>query len=132
MTPSGRSVSLRLSLEKPVLVHFWATWCEPCGEELPRLLEFGRAKQVALVLVSVDESWQVIRHFFGGDPPPEVVLDHAGEARSAFAVSTLPDTYLLDRRGRTVARFHGPKDWSHDDMSAAFAPLLIEASASPD
>jgi thiol-disulfide isomerase/thioredoxin len=119
-----RPTTLRSQRGKPVLLHFWATWCEPCRAELPTLTALSREQRVAVLLVSVDESWPVIEHYFDADVPPEIVLDHAGELRRAFAVSTLPDSYLLDREGRPVARFLGARDWASEDARHAIAALL--------
>jgi thiol-disulfide isomerase/thioredoxin len=92
-----------------LLLHFWATWCEPCRMELPQLLRLSRPRTL---LVSVDESWSVVDHFFQGKVPPEVVLDSRAEARRAYGVTTLPDTYLLDVSAQPRARFHGPRPWA--------------------
>jgi thiol-disulfide isomerase/thioredoxin len=127
LTPAGNTTTLRDGLGKPMLVHFWATWCAPCRTELPALLEFGRSRDVRLILVSVDESWQVVRHFFEGDPPDGVVLDSKSELRATFDVSTLPDTYLFDPSGRPVARFYGARDWAQAEANRELSALFESA-----
>jgi thiol-disulfide isomerase/thioredoxin len=123
----GKAVTLRRFEGAPVLVHFWATFCEPCRVELPKLVEASAEGRTPLLLVSVDESWDVVRHFFDGKVPPGVVLDESGSARRAFRISTLPDTYLLDAAGRPTARFHGPRDWSAPNARAELTKLVERA-----
>ena len=97
---------------QPVLLHFWATWCPPCVEELPALLETARdTPDVRVVAVSVGEEWDAIRRFFDGEPPAEVLRGTVDDARR-WGVSVLPVTYLLDAEGRTVARFGGARSWT--------------------
>lgn len=93
-----------------VVVHFWATWCAPCVEELPQLLEAADRDGVRLV-AATDEPWPVVERFFGGDVPAAVVRDVDGAARRAFSVSGLPDTFVVED-GRVVARVGGPRDWT--------------------
>jgi thiol-disulfide isomerase/thioredoxin len=123
-TRGGATLTLQRFRGAPVLVHFWATWCAPCRTELPKLLEVASDTKLDLVLVSVDADWKVIRHFFEDDLPSGVVLDESAEARRAFGVTTLPDTYLLDSAGRTLARFRGPREWSNAK------PRLMELTGS--
>jgi thiol-disulfide isomerase/thioredoxin len=123
----GRSVALRGRIGEPLLVHFWATWCGPCRTELPKLVQLGRERGVRVLLVSVDEGWPVVRHFFDGEVPADVVLDEGGATRRLFGVSTLPDTYLLARSGRPTVRFHGPRDWSNAKVRSVLDGLLTEA-----
>lgn len=94
----------------PHLVHFWATWCAPCIEELPGLLAASEAEGVPLVAVT-DESWPVVEAWFDGTVPAGVVRDPTGEAASRWRVSGLPDTFVVSE-GRLVGRIGGPRDWS--------------------
>ena len=100
---------------KPILLHFWATWCPPCKEELPGLLELGRELardgEFQVVALTVDKDWDVVREFFGGKIPPEVMRDGMGSAADSYEVSTLPDTYLLATDGTLLLRFGGARNW---------------------
>lgn len=100
---------------RTVLLHFWATWCPPCREELPGLLELGRALsaegKLEVIAVSLDTDWAAIRQFFGGAVPAEVVLEKSGLSQASYDLSTLPDTYLLSADGVLQARFGGARNW---------------------
>ncbi len=100
---------------KVVMVHFWATWCVACRDELPGLLaladELARAKNFELLAVSVDDDWEAMRLFFAGSIPSGVVRPDGPDVHRRFGASTLPDTYLVDVRGNLVARYAGARDW---------------------
>jgi thiol-disulfide isomerase/thioredoxin len=106
----------------PVLVHFWATWCPPCREELPALLDFAASSDVRILAVSVDREWDDIRAFLRRDPPPQVVLATSPIAAEQFGVETLPETYLVDARGRLRLRFAGARDWT----SSALRTVILD------
>lgn len=112
---SGSAVSLSWPAAGARIVHFWATWCEPCRKELPSLLAFAReVRGIELVAIAVDDDWNDIATFFGGSVPSEVVIETTGAAHKRFGVSTLPDSYLVDGSGKLIERYHGARDWSSD------------------
>jgi thiol-disulfide isomerase/thioredoxin len=119
----GSRRSLASTTGKPTLVHFWATWCPPCRRELPSLLELGHRLEadgrVQLVAITVDDDWAPVRAFFGGNVPPEVVMDGHDAAAATWKLSLLPETYLLAPDGTTRVRFVGPRDWSADGAAEA-------------
>jgi thiol-disulfide isomerase/thioredoxin len=125
----GSQRPLADTLGKPVLVHFWATWCPPCRRELPSLLDLGRRLEAEgrarFVAISVDDDWGPVRTFFGGQVPSEVVMDGRDAAAETWQLALLPETYLLAPDGTTRLRFVGPRDWTDERA----ADVLLEAAA---
>lgn len=104
---------------RPVLLHFWATWCPPCRDELPGLLEFAAAGEISVLAVSLDPEWSDVRQFLEGPPPPSVVLALSEDASQDFGVATLPQTVLIDAAGFVRLRFAGERDWTSSAVRAA-------------
>lgn len=99
-----------------VFLHFWATWCVPCREELPSInvlaQEFGN--KVAMLAVSVDDDWNEVKRFYGNAPPRYRVLwDPSRKTPRAYGTEKFPETYVINPEGQVVAKFVGQRDWSH-------------------
>lgn len=110
---------------RPVVLHFWATWCRPCRDELPTLLaqrERIRGAGGELALVSVDDDWAAIRRFFGDAVPDEVSRAVGGDYR-AITTGVLPETLIVDADGELTGRVRGARDW-RTASAAAFLDSL--------
>ena len=101
---------------RPVLVHFWATWCPPCRDELPVLLELDDDHPFDVVAVALDKEWGPIETFLDGQIDPRVVRAGSGEVEDKFDVSSLPQTVLMSRDGELLLRANGARDWSDADF----------------
>ncbi len=109
---------------RPAVLHFWATWCEACRDEFPRIrkvLNQLPERNVGVLLVSIDRPDkldQVRRDLrrFGVSGLPAVVLDAPDPEPVAKAVGepawdgTLPSTFVFDAQGRLRKSFLGRTD----------------------
>jgi thiol-disulfide isomerase/thioredoxin len=112
----GRSWRLASAHGGPVLLNFWATWCEPCRAEMPALQQLARdhaAGGLQVIAVNYRETEAAVRRFLaatGLDLP--VLLDREGAAAKSFDVRIFPSTVGVDRSGRARFVVTGEFDWS--------------------
>ncbi len=115
---------LRPAQSVVLVVHVWASWCEPCRPELEQLAAFYRgpyrelaADGLRLVTVSEDVRERDLDRYLAEHAPPfPVYRDSLAETRARYALRGLPATLLLDGRGEVVARLLGPQRWTHPDF----------------
>jgi thiol-disulfide isomerase/thioredoxin len=114
-------IALAGARDKPMLLHIWASWCGPCVQELPGLLELGRKGRYTVMAVSVDDRWPDVVRFFGGTDriPPEITWDPKVTLEPTLGVRSLPATFVVDTKGAVVARYNGAHDWSDPALVAA-------------
>jgi peroxiredoxin len=97
---SGADVKLEAQRGHIVLVHFFATWCEPCREELPalrRLVERSTGTPVAVLAISVGEVGARVRRFMQTMPINfPILLDSERAVAKSWDVYALPTTFVLD------------------------------------
>ena len=117
---------------QPVLLHFWATWCAPCREELPSLLQLARSEpRLRVVALSLDSDWPAVRAFFPGAVPAEVFREPSQSLIAHYGVSALPDSYLITRSGVAALRFSGARVWHGEAARALLAPYLRPQAPAP-
>lgn len=102
--------------DRLVLVHFFATWCEPCRPELTSLEKLRRELDphaFAILAVDVGEPADRVRRFFQDlTVGYRVLLDVDKTALRAWGVDVLPTTFVIDRDGCPLWRIEGDLDWS--------------------
>lgn len=111
-----------------LVVHFFATWCEPCRTELPALGRFAaRHPDVPVLLVDVAEPEARVSRFFAElAPPGRVLLDRERAAARAWGVSLLPATFVVTH-GTVRLAAEGEVAWDAPENDALIAPLRVSA-----
>jgi len=107
---SGQDVSLSDYAGRPLIVNFFASWCEPCQKETPLLASFYRTEHGKVAIVGLDEndvlgSAMSFTHKEGVSYP--VGFDPGAIAASAYGVAGLPQTFFLNAKHHIVDRVFG-------------------------
>jgi peroxiredoxin len=112
----GRTVSLADYRGKVVLVHFWATWCPPCVEEIPTIERFYQQVMgtgIEVLAVSVDDNANALKTFLEKNKVHFPVLRDPGSATAgSYGTFKFPETYVIGRDGIVRYKVIGPMDWS--------------------
>ena len=113
---------------KVVLVNFWATWCEPCRDEMPsieRLRQSLRGKPFEVLAVNVGEPASRIESFREKLPMSfTLLLDRDTKTAKAWKARILPASFLIGRDGRVRYVHYGEIDWSGAAARAKVDELL--------
>jgi thiol-disulfide isomerase/thioredoxin len=122
---AGDTVDVSAACGRVVLVHFFATWCEPCRDEIAALERLAvRADAPNILAVSVGEVPARVKTFFGERPPSfPVLLDGDRRAMKGFSVLGLPTTFVLDRALRPARRVEGDLDWTAPETLAELTTI---------
>lgn len=121
---------------KVVLVNFWATWCDPCREEIPWLIEFqekyGPRGFVVLGVAMDDEGKSVVASYIaqerfsvGGKSVPinyPILLGNEDVAQKYGGLIGFPTSFLIGRDGRISRRIIG--QLHYDDIDQSIQSLL--------
>jgi peroxiredoxin len=129
-TLDGTTVSLASLRGKIVFLNVWATWCEPCREEMPSMQvlydDFKGNKDFVMLAASQDTGGRsvVARYVAKNGFHFTILLDPENTISNAYDVSGVPETFIIDRKGQIVAHHMGGFDWSRPDVKDALQQLL--------
>jgi cytochrome c biogenesis protein CcmG, thiol:disulfide interchange protein DsbE len=105
-------VSLASYRGKPVVLNFWASWCDPCKSEaavLERDWASYRNRGVVFLGVDYHDLSTDARRFVRAHALTFTMLeDGSGKVTGSYGISQVPETYVLNRQGRVVAHLAGP------------------------
>jgi cytochrome c biogenesis protein CcmG/thiol:disulfide interchange protein DsbE len=107
----GEPVSLEGLRGKVVVMNFWATWCVPCYQEHPVLVEAARtlAGDVTFLGIVYEDEEAKVRDFLAkqGSSYPSL-LDDAGKTAIAYGIYGVPETFFVSPDGKVASKFVGP------------------------
>lgn len=117
---SDRTVSLNQFRGQVVVLNFWATWCPPCVEELPSMMDMQdqmRARGVIVLGVSIDVDSDAYHRFLKlHNVNFLTVRDPEQKVAELYGTSGWPETYVIDREGILRRKFVGPVNWDSPDV----------------
>ena len=126
-TVSDGSTSVHLAdyRGKVVLLNFWATWCAPCIQETPSLLQLHHDRpDLAMIGVSIDEDPDEYRRFIDRRHFDLItVRDPKQTVAKLFRTEMWPETYVIDRKGVIRRKFVGAEDWSDPEVRSFLKSL---------
>ena len=124
----GKKHSLADYRGKVVLVNFWATWCEPCREEMPsmdRLRVSLAERPFAVLAVNLAEPESRITKFLDTVPVGfPILLDRDTKTTRAWQAKVLPATYIVGPDGAIRYRHVGELDWSKPEVRKLILGLM--------
>jgi peroxiredoxin len=127
---AGKKVQLKTLRGSLVFLNFFATWCEPCREEMPgmeRLFRTHQDKGLVVLAVNMEENAKTVRPFVQQLKLSfPIVLDTEGAVTRDYGVRALPVSFLIGRDGHIRWRAIGGRDWESAQARKLFAQLVAE------
>lgn len=119
-----------LAQGKPTIVNVFASWCVPCLQEHPLLMDLARQQDVQIFAINHRDDAAAARRFLGrhGNPYTRVGTDTSGRTAIEFGVYGVPETFVISGDGTIAYRHVGPL--TEDAVNTKILPLLgADASA---
>ena len=117
---SDHQVRLNQFRGQVVILNFWATWCPPCDQELPSLMDMQdrmRARGVVVVGVSIDVDGDAYHRYLKQRNVNFVtVRDPEQKVAAMYGTSGWPESYIIDRQGVLRRKIVGPINWDSPDV----------------
>ncbi|MDQ1326398.1 MAG: hypothetical protein QG564_1523 [Campylobacterota bacterium] len=85
---------------KPLIVHFWGTWCPTCRLEAPNIQTISEKYTVLSIAVSSGSDEQIKQYMNEKNLNFKVINDNEGKWKTAFRVEAFPTTFIYDGKGK--------------------------------
>jgi cytochrome c biogenesis protein CcmG/thiol:disulfide interchange protein DsbE len=135
LTIDSKPVRLSGYRGRVVVLNFWASYCQPCVEEAPslnRLQQYIEPRGGTVLGVSLDPEpagyEQFLKNFAVPYPTWRDPNLQDGKSKIAlnYGTSLIPETYVIDRRGKILRKLVSAQQWDSPEMLAYFEAILKE------
>jgi cytochrome c biogenesis protein CcmG, thiol:disulfide interchange protein DsbE len=111
------------------VVNVWASWCVPCHDEAPLLMQLARDSRLRLVGINYKDDPDNARRFLGryGNPFAAAGADESGRAGIEWGVYGVPETFVIGRDARIAYKLVGPI--TPDNFDSVLKPQIEKAVA---
>lgn len=124
---SKQNFDLNAFRGNPTVLHFWATWCGPCLQELPELIALAKKRRLEgmnFLAVAVNDRWDTIETFFSQHPHLAEMRDHMvlvidpnSQLANLYGSSRFPETFLINDQMVIDNKFVGAQPWVDPSMA---------------
>ena len=124
---SGKKINLAEQQGKIVFLAFWATWCEPCRRDIPRLIEAqAEFKNLVVIGISTEPRADVADYLGQEHFDFPTALDPGEKVSKAYGIDLIPRLFVIDQKGIITKMIRGLP--SQGAIRRALEPLLPSAA----
>lgn len=131
-TINSKEIKLSDFTGKVVLIDFWASWCPPCRQEMPALIDFydtHKNPNFELIAVNIDDKKENMERFLDNlfpEPDFPIIADHHQKIPPLFNIEAMPTTIFIDKHGKIRFWHNGFKTTYVNDFNSELTQLLKE------
>ncbi len=129
-TSDGKKVQFSSFRGKVVVLHFWASWCPPCLDEIGRWVELAasmKGKPIQWIAVSLDTNWSDALKILPSEKLSENItslLDTETQVSDQYGSFQFPETYLISSDQKIITKWIGSQNWESSEIRDAIEHLL--------
>ncbi len=118
-----------LATGEPTVVTVWASWCAPCVQEQPTLIDFKNRNKVRLFGINYKDEPANANRFLArlGNPFDAIGADRSGRVAIDWGVYGVPETYVVDGKGQIVFKLVGPA--TSEALAKQILPAIEQAKS---
>lgn len=118
---ADRRVTLNQFRGQVLILNFWATWCTPCSQELPSLMDMQdrmRSRGVVVLGVSIDVDDDAYHRFLKQRNVNFLTIrDPEQKVAAMYGTAGWPESYIIDRQGVMRRKIVGPINWDSPEIT---------------
>ncbi len=122
----GNQRNFNINRGEVIIINHWATWCPPCIAEMPSLVALHEdyGEKVKFIFLANDDSAKVRSYLNKKDYAIPVFFENT-QTPTTLKASSLPTTYILDKKGNIVLKEIGAADWNAKAVKDLLDTLLV-------